>query len=44
MACQGCSELDFVMRCEVKGDNEDELDCEGIGGGWESYDFQWRRR
>lgn len=40
--CDGPSELDFTMDCEVN-DDEDELECTGDGG-WRDYEFEWERR
>lgn len=37
-----CSEVDFEMECELFGDDEDSLECDGDGL-FESFDFEWRR-
>jgi len=37
-----CAELDFEMECDLYGDAEDELECDGEGV-FEDFDFEWRR-
>jgi len=42
--CQGdCAALDFTMDCDVRGDDDDQLRCDGDGG-WRDYRFEWQKR
>ena len=43
LECDGdCGSLDFELECELSGDDDDEMDCDGDGV-FAEYRFEWKR-